>query len=68
MSTSKQLWRKKDLKVGDRLQRKVLNSENTHTLKKQMQNAVWKINNGLQKNEPGKKGQKITLSGYLLTH
>lgn len=49
MSTSKQLWRKKDLKVGDRLQRKVLNSENTHTLKKQMQNAVWKINNGLQK-------------------
>lgn len=36
MSTSKQLWRKKDLKVGDRLQRKVLNSENTHTLKKQM--------------------------------
>ena len=39
---------KKRSKVGSRLQRKVLNSENTHTLKKQAQKAVWKVNSGLQ--------------------
>lgn len=40
--------KKKRSKVGNRLQRKVLNSENTHTLKKQAQKAVWKVNSGLQ--------------------
>lgn len=46
---------KEDLKVSDRLQRKGLNLENTHTFKKQaccMENrmlcAGWKINSGLQ--------------------
>lgn len=38
---------KKDPKVGNRVQRKVLNPENTHTLRKQAQNTVWEINNGL---------------------
>lgn len=42
------MGQKKDLKVSDKSQRKVLNSKSTNTLKKQAQNAVWKINNGLQ--------------------
>ena len=35
-------------KIGNRLQRKVLNSENKHTLKKQAEKAVWKVNSGLR--------------------
>lgn len=42
------MGKKKRSKVGNGLQRKVLNSENTHTLKKQAQKPVWKVNNGLQ--------------------
>lgn len=61
--------KKKDLKVGNRSRGKVLNSENTHTLKKQAQNTVWKINNGLQeKMNQTRKGHKLTLSACLLIH
>lgn len=40
--------KKKRSKIGNRLQRKVLNSENTHILKKQAEKAVWKVNSGLR--------------------